>query len=113
MSLSLPAGRIDAQRYVQITSTNPPKLFGLYPRKGTLEKGSDGDVLIVNPSTEIVFTHSMFHENVDDTPYEGMYLRGYPYMTISRGKIVAKEGHFLGEKGAGSFIKRNLPILEI
>lgn len=107
------AGRIDAQRYVQLTSTNPAKLFGLYPHKGTLKKGSDGDVLIVNPSAEVVLTHSMLHENVDYTPYEGISLKGYPYMTISRGKIVAKEGQFLGEKGAGKFIKRNLPILEV
>lgn len=105
------AGRIDAQRYVEITSTNPAKLFGLYPRKGTLEKGSDGDILIVDPSAQLTLTHSMLHENVDYTPYEGISLRGYPYMTISRGKIVAKEGCFLGEKGAGKFIKRNLPIL--
>ncbi len=64
-------------------------------------------------SAELTLTHIMLHENVDYTPYEGISLRGYSYMTISRGKIVAKEGRFLGEGGLGKFIKRNQSILSV
>lgn len=103
--------RISATDFVRITSTNPSKLTGLYPRKGALMAGSDGDIVIFDPEKSVKLTHKLLHENVDYTPYEGMELKGWPVLTISRGKIIAKDGNFVGIRGAGRFLKRARPIL--
>lgn len=104
-------GRVSAEDFVRLTAANPAKLTGLYPRKGTLKAGSDGDVVIFDPERKVRLTRALLHENVDYTPYEGMELTGWPVMTISRGRVVARDGVFLGVKGAGRFLKRGLPIL--
>lgn len=104
-------GRITAEDFVRIVSAAPAKLTGLYPRKGRLEPGSDGDIVIIDPEKQVRLTHSLLHENVDYTPYEGVELTGWPVMTISRGRIVAKDGVFMGAKGTGRFLKRGLPQL--
>ncbi|MCY6484310.1 dihydropyrimidinase [Clostridium aestuarii] len=101
----------DLQRFVQITSTNAAKIFGMYPKKGTIAVGSDADIVIFNPHIEKTVTKEMLHENVDYTPYEGMKLKGYPEVTISRGKVIAENGKFTGEKGYGKFIKRKAPMI--
>lgn len=101
----------DLQRFVQITSTNAAKIFGLYPKKGTIAAGSDADIVIFNPETEKTITQEMLHENVDYTPYEGMKIKGFPEIVFSRGKIIAKNSEFVGEEGYGQFIKRKSPIL--
>lgn len=101
----------DLQRFVQITSTNAAKIFGMYPKKGTIAVGSDADIVIFNPDIEKTVTKEMLHENVDYTPYEGMKLKGYPEVTISRGKVIVENGKFIGEKGYGKFIKRKAPII--
>lgn len=104
-------GRISAEDFVRIVSAAPARLTGLYPRKGILAPGSDGDVVIIDPEKRVRLTHSLLHENVDYTPYEGVELTGWPVMTISSGRIIAKEGVFMGAKGAGRFLKRSLPQL--
>lgn len=104
-------GRISAEDFVRLTAANPARLTGLYPRKGTLMPGSDGDVVIFDPEKKVRLTRGLLHENVDYTPYEGMELTGWPVMTIARGRVAAKDGVFLGVKGAGRFLKRGLPVL--
>lgn len=102
-------GKIDLNRFVQVTSTNAAKVYGMYPQKGTIAIGSDADLVVFDPNVETTLTKSMLHENVDYTPYEGFKLKGYPVTTISRGKVVAKDGKFVGEEGRGEFIKRTAP----
>ncbi len=98
--------RISLNKFVDLVSTKPAKIFGLYPKKGTIAVGSDGDIVIIDPNKKVKITKSMLHENVDYTPYEGFELQGYPVMTISRGKIIVKDNKFIGEKGYGQFLKR-------
>lgn len=101
------AGKISINKFVEVTATNPAKIFGMYPQKGTIEVGSDADLIIFDPEIKKTITHDMLHENVDYTPYEGFKITGYPIMTLSRGEIIAKDGEFIGKKGRGKFIKRN------
>lgn len=104
-------GRISLERFVQLTSTNPAKIFGMYPQKGTIAVGSDADIVIFDPEKEVTVTKSILHENVDYTPFEGFKLKGYPVMTLCRGEIVAENGNFVGKEGAGQFIKRGAPMI--
>jgi dihydropyrimidinase len=99
--------RISINKFVEITCTNPAKLFGLYPKKGTIAVGSDADIVILDPHKEIIITKAMLHENVDYTPYEGIKVIGYPELTMVRGIIVAKNNEFVGKKGSGQFVKRS------
>lgn len=103
-------GRFGLQDYANMMSTNPAKLFGMYPKKGVLKVGSDADMVLFDPDKEETITWEKLHENVDYTPYEGLQVKGAPILTISRGKIVAKDGVFVGKAGDGQFIKRGLPI---
>jgi dihydropyrimidinase len=100
-------GRISINKFVEVISTNPAKIFGLYPKKGTIAVGSDADIVLIDPNKEVIMSKEILHENVDYTPYEGMRLKGYPVLTLVRGKVVSKENKFVGEKGYGEFIKRN------
>lgn len=104
-------GRISLEKFVQITSANAAKVFGMYPQKGTIAVGSDADIVIFDPEKEVTVTQSMLHENVDYTPYEGFKLKGYPVMTMSKGDVVAENGNFVGKEGAGKFIKRGAPSI--
>lgn len=104
-------GKMDLNKFVQVTSTNAAKVYGMYPQKGTIAIGSDADLVIFDPKVETTLTKSILHENVDYTPYEGFKLKGYPVVTISRGTVIAKDGEFVGKEGAGRFIKRSAPVL--
>ena len=99
-------GRISVNKFVEITSTNPAKLFGMYPKKGTIQEGSDADLVVIDPNLTKKITVSELHENVDYTSFEGIEVKGYPVMTISRGEIIVEDNKFIGEKGRGKFIKR-------
>ncbi len=99
-------GKIDLNRWVQATSTNAARVFGMYPQKGCIRVGSDADLVIFDPNRSGVITKSMLHENVDYTPYEGVAYQGLPIMTIARGEIIAKEGEFVGAGHKGRFIAR-------
>ena len=103
--------KISINKFVEVCCTNPAKVFGLYPKKGSIQIGADGDIVIIDPDKEVVLTRKNLHSNVDYTAYEGIKVQGYPIMTISCGKIIVKEGEFLGYKGSGNFIKRNKTIL--
>ena len=99
-------GRISINKFVEVTSTNPAKICGMYPKKGSIAVGSDADLVIIDKNRKVTITKDLFHENVDYTSYEGIELQGYPIMTIVRGKVIVRENKFVGEEGYGEFIRR-------
>ncbi|OFW18195.1 MAG: dihydropyrimidinase [Acidobacteria bacterium RIFCSPLOWO2_02_FULL_65_29] len=102
-------GRIDLHQFVALTATNPARMYGLYPRKGTIAVGSDADLVIWDDQREQTIGNAMLHHAVDYTPYEGMRLRGWPAVTLSRGEAVWEDGEFRGRAGRGEFLKCGLP----
>jgi dihydropyrimidinase len=100
-------GRISLTKFVEIISTNPARLAGVYPKKGTLAVGSDADIVIFDPNREETISQTMLHGNTDYTPYEGWKLKGFPCMTISRGKVLIENGEFVGKHGHGEYLKRD------
>lgn len=105
-SEGLQKGRIDLPRFVALSATNAAKIYGLYPRKGTLAIGADADIAIWDPHRTVTITKAMLHDRMDYTPYEGMQVRGWPVMTLSRGEIVWNDGKVLGSQGRGEFLAR-------
>lgn len=101
-------GRIDINRFVAVTATNHARTYGLYPRKGTIAVGADADIAIWNPDIEQVLTHAMLNDGADYTPYEGMRIKGWPVLTMVRGKVVARDGKIEAPKGHGTYLKRDL-----
>lgn len=99
-------GRISLEKLVEIACTQPSRIYGLYPKKGCLQPGADGDLLILDPSKEWVLTHDHMHSAVDYTAYEGMKVRGSIELVMQRGNIIVKDNHFLGKQGDGHFIFR-------
>jgi dihydropyrimidinase len=113
LSEGVSKGRISINKLVDITSTNVAKLFGLYPQKGIIAPGSDADLIIVDMNKEVTLCPQILHNNIDYCLYDGMKIKGYPVMTISRGKVIVEDGKFYGERGRGSFIRRkNSSILK-
>ncbi len=98
--------RLSLSRWVEVTATNPARLFGLYPRKGAIAPGSDADVVVWNPQREITWSASTHHMRVDYNPYEGRLVKGAPDLVLSRGRAVIEGGKFVGRAGAGQFLKR-------
>lgn len=116
LSLTLSANRLQLHKFVEVTSTNVAKLYGLYPRKGALIPGvSDADMTIWYPDgmKEFELKNEMLHHNVDYTPYEGKSMKQWPRYTVLRGEVVwAKdEGGLLGKKGYGQFLERGVSSL--
>jgi dihydropyrimidinase len=105
-SAGVNTGRISANRFVDLTSTTPAKLFGLFPRKGTLAVGSDADMVIFDPKAEAVLSKSMGLSRSDYTPYEGMKVRGTTWLVLQRGKVIARESKVMGRPGGGEFLSR-------
>ncbi len=101
-------GRLTKERWVDVVSTGPAKIFGMYPRKGALAVGSDADLVVYDPNRSHVLSASTHHMDVDYSCYEGMTVQGGSDVVMSRGSIVVKDGEFLGRKGHGTFIKRGL-----
>jgi len=99
-------GRITHNEFADIISTNPAKIFGLYPKKGVLAKGSDADITIIDPDKQVVICENLLHENVDYTPYEGFEVKGWPILTMVRGQIVTEYGKLMVSPGFGEFIHR-------
>jgi dihydropyrimidinase len=97
---------LTVNQLVALTSTNPAKLFGMYPQKGTIAVGSDADLVVFNPKKKIILKAADLQTNCDWSPYEDWKLVGYPSVIISRGSIVAQDGKFVGEVGHGRFVKR-------
>jgi dihydropyrimidinase len=101
--------RIDINAFVALTSTNVAKIYGLYPRKGTISIGADADVTIWDSERQVKITNAMLHHTVDYTPYEGMILKGWPVLTLSRGDIVWDGERAQGHPGRGQFLPCGLP----
>ena len=99
-------GRISLNRFVELTSTSPAKIFGLFPRKGTIAPGSDADIVVFDPQKKVRLSAKTLHMNVDYNPYEGREVVGATDTVISRGRVVIDGGKFVGRAGSGSFIKR-------
>ncbi len=96
-------GRIDLNAFVALTATNHAKLYGLYPRKGTIAVGSDADIAIWDPERQTTISAGMLHDNVGYTPYEGRTLKGWPVTVISRGRVVVEDGALAAARGSGQF----------
>lgn len=99
-------GRLSLNKVVELCSTNPAKIFGCAPEKGTIAVGSDADIVIYDPNKEFIISKENMHSDVDHTIWEGVELKGYPVMTFSRGRLVFNNGEFLGEPGWGKLLKR-------
>ena len=101
-------GRISVNRFVEIVSTSAAKIFGLFPRKGTIAVGSDADIVVFDPNEEMTISAKTHHMNVDYSCYEGMKVRGVVKTVLSRGDVVIDEGKYVARPGRGQFLKRGL-----
>ncbi len=99
-------GRLSLEQFVAVTSTNPAKLFGLYPSKGTIEVGADADLVVWDPSAQRVIDGSAMHSRSDFSPYDGWTVTGWPRWTISRGEVVAEGHRVTATPGRGQLVKR-------
>lgn len=99
--------RITVNRFVEITSTAPAKLFGLFPKKGTIAVGSDADIVIFDPGKKMTISAATHHMRVDYSCYEGAEVQGFTETVLSRGKVVIEKGQYVGKAGDGKFIKRS------
>ncbi|MGF6876054.1 dihydropyrimidinase [Paraburkholderia sp. MM5477-R1] len=97
-------GRITPQSFVALTSTNAAKLYGLYPRKGSIAIGADADLVIWDEGLEFEIKNENLHHNVDYTPYEGIQLSAWPALTMARGEVVWDGQKPCGESGRGQFL---------
>jgi len=92
-------------QFVALASTNAAKLFGLFPRKGTIAVGSDGDVVVWDPTVTRTISAREHHMNVDNNIFEGISVRGKARHVFSRGEKIVDDGAFAGEAGRGAFVK--------
>jgi dihydropyrimidinase len=102
-------GKFSANRFVQLVSTAPAKLFGLYPRKGTIAVGSDADIVIFDANEEQIISVATHHMRVDYSMFEGRRVKGVTKTVLSRGNVIIDNGKFVGRAGAGQFLKRENP----
>ena len=99
-------GRLDLHRFVDSASTQAAKLFGLFPRKGALQPGSDADLVIYDPSYHGTISARTQTMNVDYNPFEGMAIEGRPHVVTVRGQVAVRDGKFVGQAGRGQFLHR-------
>ena len=102
-------GKFSPNRFVQLVSTAPAKLFGLYPRKGTIAVGSDADLIVFDPNEEQIISVKTHHMRVDYSMFEGTRVKGVTKTVLSRGRTIIDKGRFTGKAGAGEFLKRENP----
>jgi dihydropyrimidinase len=98
--------RITLNRFVELVSTGPARMFGLYPGKGTIAVGSDADLVVWDPDAETTITNRGLHHNVDYTLYEGMTVRGRPETVTLRGELIVDQGRYVGTPGSGRYLPR-------
>jgi dihydropyrimidinase len=99
-------GRIDNHKFVDLVSTQPAKIFGLFPRKGTIAVGSDGDVVIFDPQGELTISATTHLMNIDYNMYEGMRVRGTADEVLLRGKPIVRQRKYVGQPGDGQYLPR-------
>jgi dihydropyrimidinase len=95
------------ERFVEVTSTNAARIMGLYPRKGVIAPGSDADIVLIDPTIARPLTLADFHVS-DYSPWEGWQVRGWPVMTILRGKVIVEDGRFAGDPRDGRLVSRKV-----
>jgi dihydropyrimidinase len=105
-SLGVHEGRIDVNHFVRLVATNPAKLFGLYPRKGTIAPGSDADLVLWDAGKQVTITNALMHHHIDYTPYEGRTVTGWPVATVKGGRVAMRDGVVKAEPGTGQFLAR-------
>jgi dihydropyrimidinase len=108
-SAGVNGGKLDLCEFVALTATNPARMYGLYPRKGTLAIGSDADVVIWDPNKAGCIENRTLHHAVDFTPYEGMAVTGAPIITLSRGEVIWRDGRVQATQGRGRFLRCDTP----
>jgi dihydropyrimidinase len=102
-------GRITLNQFVALGATNAAKIYGLYPRKGTVAVGSDADLAIWDIEREVTISNDILHHNTDYTAFEGMTVKGWPVVTISRGEVVWRDGEVMAQPGRGEFLPCDPP----
>lgn len=111
-TLGVREGKLSENQFVAVLSTNQARIYGAYPRKGTLAPGADADIVLWDPDLTTTATAANRHGNVDYTPYEGMTFHGGPAAVYVRGGLVYKDGEIVGERGSGRFIERSFAATE-
>ncbi len=99
-------GRLSLGRFVELTSTNVSKLFGMYPQKGTIAIGSDADLVVWDPDVRRTIDGSKMYSKAGYSPYDGMEVQGWPLVTISRGEVVFEDGRVTARRGRGQWVRR-------
>ncbi|MDR8727732.1 dihydropyrimidinase [Burkholderia pseudomultivorans] len=106
-------GRLSLHQFVELTSLRPAKLYGLYPRKGTIAVGADADIVVWDPDRRVRIANASLHHAVDYTPYEGVDVTGWPRHCLSRGELLVEDGRLLAaEPGRGQFLPAGKPCLD-
>jgi len=107
------SGKLSPSRFVELNCTNPAKVFGMYPRKGTIAVGADADILVWDPEQEHTISAKTHHMRVDYNVYEGMTVKGKPVQVYQRGNKLVDGDDWLGNNGDGQFIPRKpyAPVL--
>jgi len=100
-------GRISLNRWVEITSTAPAKMFGMFPKKGTIAPGTDADIVVFDPNAKWTISAKTHHMNCDYSPYEGREVTGVTETVLSRGSVVIEKGKFVGKAGSGRYLRRD------
>jgi len=106
-SAGIHSGRLSINKLVDLLCATPARLFGLFPRKGTLAVGSDADVMVFDPKAELALSKSIGLSRVDYSAYEGIRVRGTPWLVLQRGRVIAREGKVMGRPGGGEFLARS------
>lgn len=99
-------GRIDINQFVRLTATNPAKLFGLYPQKGSIAIGADADLVLWDANKQVTLTNALMQQAIDYTPFEGMAVTGWPVATLRRGEVVMRDGIVQAAPGSGRYLPR-------
>lgn len=99
-------GRISLQTMVATMCTNPARMYGMYPRKGCIAVGSDADVVLIDPEKRVTLSAAILNQHTDYCPFEGLEVKGYPVLTLSRGEVIAQNGKYVGAKARGTFLHR-------
>ena len=105
-------GKFSPNRFVELMSTNPAKIFGLYPRKGSISIGADADIVVWDPEKDHTISASTHHMNTDYNVYEGMEVWGWTDKVFLRGRLIVDGDQWLGEAGSGQFLRRE-PFAEV
>ena len=101
-------GRLSLSQFVAVTATNPAKLFGMWPRKGTITVGADADLTLIDPARRMQIVSERMQSRSDFDPYEGFEATGWPVTTLVRGQVVVTDGQLVAEPGHGLLTRRSL-----